>query len=156
MKIFLCLIATALLVAPAFAQDDPPGFAMWTAAELKQRDQALSTKVGPDHSSRETLAEYPSQRLRLLLRDADGAPEVHDNEVDVVIVQSGEGTLLVGGTMIGARGRGGVGTSIEGGRRHPLGPGDVAYIPAKVPHAFLVPSGKHLTYILVKFPPPPE
>jgi hypothetical protein len=28
------------------------------------------------------------------------------------------------------------------------------HIPSKIPHAFLVPPGKHLTYVLVKFPAP--
>jgi len=45
-----------------------------------------------------------------------------------------------------------VGTGIEGGERHPLGPGDVVHIPARIPHSFLVPAGKHITYVLVKFP----
>ena len=150
------VLAVVFLTMPGFALAQTPRFEIWKAGELKQRDQALSTKVGPDHSSRESLAEFTSQRFRLLYRDADGAPEVHDDEVDVVIVQSGEGVLLVGGKMVGGRngGRGGVGASIEGGEKYPLGPGDVAHIPAKVPHAFLVPKGKHITYILVKFPPP--
>jgi mannose-6-phosphate isomerase-like protein (cupin superfamily) len=33
--------------------------------------------------------------------------------------------------------------------------GDVAHIPAKVPHWFIPTPGKGLTYIAVKFPPPP-
>lgn len=154
----IAFLATALVVLPSFAAAQAPQFKLWKAGELKQRDEALATRVGPDHSSRETLAEFNSQRFRLLYRDADGAPEVHDDEVDVVIVQSGEGVLLVGGKMVGGRqgGRGGVGSTIEGGERYPLAPGDVAHIPAKIPHAFLVPKGKHITYILVKFPPPPE
>ena len=45
-----------------------------------------------------------------------------------------------------------LGTGISGGERHPLGPGDVAHIPATIPHSFLVPTGKHITYVLVKFP----
>ena len=45
-----------------------------------------------------------------------------------------------------------VGTSIEGGERHPLGPGDVIHIPATIPHSFLVPRGKHITYVLLKLP----
>ena len=46
----------------------------------------------------------------------------------------------------------GVGTRLDGGDRHPLGPGDIVHIPAGVPHAFLVPEGKHLTYVLLKIP----
>ena len=155
MTIATSLLAAALLVAPVFAAD-PAGFAMWKSAELKQRDEALSKKVGPDHSARETLADYNDHRFRTLYRDADGLPEQHDTIVDVVFVQSGEGTLVVGGTMINPKASGGagefLGTGIEGGERHPLGPGDVVHIPAKIPHSFLVPKGKHITYVLVKFP----
>jgi len=155
MKILLRVLAAGFVVMPVFAAD-PAGFALWRAAELKQRDEALSKKVGPDHSARETLADYGDHRFRLLHRDADGVPEQHDNIVDVVIVQSGEGTLLLGGRMINPKASGGageyLGTGIEGGERHPIAAGDVAHIPAKIPHSFLVPSGKHITYILVKFP----
>ena len=151
----LRILTAVLLVTPVFAAD-PPGFALWKSSELKQRDLALSKKVGPDHSARETLADYKSHRFRFLYRDADGFPEQHDNIVDVVFVQSGEGTLLLGGKVLGLKAGSGageyVGTSIEGGDRHPLGPGDVIHIPPKIPHSFLVPKGKHLTYVLVKFP----
>ncbi len=155
MKTALVVLATAVLLA-TMTTAAPMNVAMWNASELKQRDAALAKKVGADHSARETLGEYGDHRLRYLYRDADGAPEQHDNIVDVVIVQSGEGTLLVGGKMIGARAGGGdgeyLGTSIEGAERHPLGPGDIVHIPAKIPHSFLVPSGKHITYVLVKLP----
>ena len=155
MKTTIGFLAAGFLVVPVLAAD-PPGFAMWRAAELKQRDEALSKKVGPDHSARETLAEYSDHRFRMLYRDADGVPEQHDNIVDVVIVQSGEGTLLLGGRMINAKASTGageyLGTGIEGGERHALAAGDVVHIPAKIPHSFLVPKGKHITYVLVKFP----
>ena len=131
-------------------------FGRWSAAELKTRDEALSHKVGADHSARETLADYGDHRFRLLYRDADGVPEQHDGIVDVVFVQSGEGTLQLGGTLVGKRAGSGpgeyVGTRLDGGARHPLLPGDVLHIPATIPHSFLVPAGKHITYVLVKFP----
>ena len=150
-------LTAALFVVPVLAAD-PPGFALWRTAELKQRDEALSKKVGADHSARETLADYGDHRFRLLYRDADGLPEQHDKIIDVVIVQSGEGTLLLGGTMINPKTSSGtgeyLGTGIEGGERHALGAGDVVHIPARIPHSFLVPKGKHITYVLVKFPAP--
>jgi hypothetical protein len=155
MKAAIRFLTAALLVVPVLAAD-PPGFGLWRAAELKQRDEALSGKVGADHSARETLADYGDHRFRLLYRDADGLPEQHDRIVDVVIVQSGEGTLLLGGTMINPKTTSGageyLGTGIEGGERHVLGAGDVVHIPARIPHSFLVPKGKHITYVLVKFP----
>jgi len=151
----MCVLFAGLLVIPVLAADQP-GFGLWKAAELKQRDAALSKNVGADRSSRETLADYGDHRFRLLYRDGDGNPEQHDTIIDVVIVQSGEGTLVLGGTMIGKRAGGGageyIGTSLQGGELHPLGPGDVVHIPNKIPHSFLVPKGKHITYVLVKFP----
>jgi quercetin dioxygenase-like cupin family protein len=155
MRLSCRAIAITMMVVPVLAADHPD-FRLWKADELKRRDAALSKKVGPDHSSRETLADFGDHRFRLLYRDQDGFPEQHDNIVDVVFVQSGEGTLQLGGTLIDKKATGSagefVGTRLEGGSRHPLGTGDVIHIPATIPHAFLVPKGRHLTYVLVKFP----
>jgi len=149
------VLIITLLSVPVFAAD-PPGFALWKASELQRRIGALSKNVAADHSSRETLADYGDHRFRLLYRDADGNPEQHDHIIDIVMVQSGEGTLVLGGKMLGQRAGSGdgeyVGTSIEGGERHVLGPGDVLQIPERVPHAFLVPRGKSVAYVLLKIP----
>ena len=151
--IAVVLVAT-LGVAPVSAQA-PSGFAIWKAGELQKRDKALSAHVAADHSSRETLADYGSHRFRMLYRDADGNPEEHGAIIDIVYVQSGEGALVLGGTMVGRRGTGPgeyVGTRLDGGERHPLSTGDIVHIPAGIPHSFLVPAGKHLTYVLLKIP----
>ena len=136
---------------------DMSGFGLWSAGELAFRNESLGTRIGPDFSARETLADYGNHRFRFIRRDGDGAPEQHDNIIDVVIVQSGEGVLLLGGTLVdpesGSEGEW-RGSGIEGGERHPLAPGDVVHIPATVPHSFLVPQAGHLTYVLVKFPAP--
>ena len=155
MRLTLRAIALMFLVGPVFAADHPD-FRLWKAEELRKRDAALSKKVGPDHSARETLADFGDHRFRYLHRNADGFPEQHDNIVDVVFVQSGEGTLQLGGVVIDKKATGGagefVGSRLDGGSRHPLAAGDVVHIPAGVPHAFLVAKGKHITYVLVKFP----
>ncbi len=148
------IVSVALLAVPVSAAD-PPGFANWSAAELQAHDRALSAHVGADHSSRETLADFGDHRFRMLYRDANGNPEQHDRIIDIVLVQSGEGVLQLGGTMIGARTTSpgeSVGARLEGGERHPLGPGDIVHIPAGIPHSFLVPEGKHVTYVLLKIP----
>jgi mannose-6-phosphate isomerase-like protein (cupin superfamily) len=144
-------------VVPADAPDlefDPPGFAMWSDAELARRDAALATRVGPDHSARETLADYGSptrsHRFRFIHRDADGRPEIHDDIIDVVFVTSGAGDLLVGGEMLNRTG--GLGTGITGGERFPVAAGDMLHIPAMTPHGYMVPEGGHITYVLARFP----
>jgi hypothetical protein len=149
------VLLAVLLATPLFAAE-MPGFAISKASELQQRDAALSKKVGPDHSARETLADYGDHRFRYIYRDADGFPEQHDGIVDIVIAQSGESTLLLGGKMINLKAASGAGeftgTGIEGGERHPLAAGDIIQIPARIPHSFLVPKGKHFTYVLLKIP----
>ena len=154
MKKIVGMLAAVAVTVPLRAAD-PPGFAIWKAADLRSHDAALATHVAADHSSRETLADYGDHRFRMLYRDADGNPEQHDAIIDVVIVESGEGTLQLGGVMAGKRATSAgewLGTRLDGGDRHPLGPGDVVHIPAGVPHAFLVPGGKHVTYVLLKIP----
>ena len=149
----LCLFL--LLFTTSFAAEES-SFALWTSPAIQQREAALMKHVAADHSSRETLADYGDHRFRLLYRDADGFPEEHDQIVDVVMVRSGEGSLMLGGTMSGKKATSGsgeyVGAGLTGGTMHPLATGDIVHIPAGIPHSFLVPAGKHITYVLLKFP----
>ena len=148
------------LKVPAAKPTPAPGkaadFALWKAADLKARDNALASKLQPDHSARETLGEYANHRARLLYRVADGAPEQHDQIVDVWFVESGEGTLVVGGKMTGAKPSQGagefLGSGIEGGERHPITAGDIVHIPAKVPHRVIAAAGQHITYVNMRIP----
>jgi uncharacterized RmlC-like cupin family protein len=77
--------------------------------------------------------------------------EVHDTQVDVINVISGEGTLLVGGTLTDGHqtAPGEIrGKTLTGAASHKMGPGDVFHIPAKAPHQMLVP--KDLVIEVVK------
>lgn len=153
MKLVMRVLVAALVSVPVFAAG-MPGFVVWKSTELQQRDLALSRKVGPDHSARETLADFGDHRFRYIYRDADGFPEQHETIVDIVMAQSGECTLLLGGKMINPKASAGTGestgTGIDGGERHPIAAGDIVQIPAGIPHSFLVPKGKHFTYVLLK------
>jgi len=148
-----------LLLRVSFAAEQSR-FAMWTAAAIQQREDVLKKSVAPDHSSRETLADYGDHRLRLLYRDADGFPELHDKIVDVVMIHSGEGELMIGGAMSGKKGSAEtgeyMGTSLTGGQLYPLKAGDILHIPAGIPHSFHVVAGKHITYVLLKFASAPK
>ncbi len=150
------LFALAAVSLPAL-QAGEPGFLRWSAAELERRDAALSEAIRPDGSARETLADYEvggSHRFRFIRRDADGSPEQHANIEDVVLVQSGAATLVVGGELIDRAGGDGEyrGTGIAGGVRYAVGRGDILHIPAGTPHRYLVPEGGHVTYVLVRMP----
>jgi hypothetical protein len=149
----LCL--SLVLFATSFAAQES-SIGLWTGSAIDQHEARLMKNVAADHSARETLADYGDHRFRLLYRDADGLPEEHDQIIDVVMVHSGEGAVMLGGTMSGKRGDAAtgeyLGTALIGGEVHPLAAGDIVHIPAGIPHSFLVPAGKHITYVLLKFP----
>ena len=141
------------------------GFVLWKHADLQAKEKVLDQKIGPDHSAREQLFAGSGQplqdegdALRLIHRVGTGqAPEFHAHFIDIWFVQSGKGTLVVGGKMIGGKPNSNgdmVGTGIEGGERHEISAGDVVHIPVNTPHQGLVEPGGELTYIRLGIPVP--
>jgi len=106
-----------------------------------------------DGSASETLKEFPRHCAMLLFRSRDGAAEVHENFADVFYVLDGRATLVTGGTVAGAhliKPEETRGTSVEGGARQELRAGDVAHVPAGVPHQMLVAIETTVTCLAMK------
>jgi len=124
---------------PQAATNNPPGFLLWPGGippgGLSEKDSFGNHTVSISH------------------RDEDGRAEVHDKLVDVMIIQSGEATLVVGGKSVEpiTTGPGETqGKSIQGGITRKVRVGDVIRIPAKTPHQFFIPQGGQITYVLIK------
>lgn len=146
----------ALPAASARAKkQEPAGDAdHWTSAVLLERAAYLHKLARQgDGSAAETLKEYPRHCAMLSFRSRDGEAEVHENFADVFYVLEGRATLVTGGTVADARlikpgeTRG---TSIEGGVRRELRAGDVAHVPAGLPHQMLVAGEQTVTCLVVK------
>src|ERR1700676_4737732 len=138
MKLLPILLAL-LLTGSVFAAD-PEGFAMYKASEIKAR--AKAAKLDENKAGLDRVATWGNHGLLIVRREGDGAAEVHETQEDVITVVSGEGTLIVGGTMVDGKTTAPSeirGKSINGGVRKPMAPGDVFHIPAKIPHQMLVP-----------------
>lgn len=134
---FVGLLASSLYAA------DPAGFMLWKSQDLKS-----ATKPEP-------AVDFGNHNTRINVRDKDGVVEVHQNWTDVFVVQAGEATLAIGGTLADQKtaGPGEIrGKSIKGGEKKVLGPGDIVHIPAGVPHQFLVAPGKKIVYFALKVP----
>ena len=136
------LLFLLLAIVPLMAAD-PPGFVIWSRgvppADLKGK------------------LDFGNHALSISHRDKNGVVEVHEKLVDVLVVQSGEATLVVGGEVIGPRttAPGEIqGDSIQGGVSNKVSAGDVIHIPAGVPHQFFVDTGKQITYFVVKVAAP--
>jgi mannose-6-phosphate isomerase-like protein (cupin superfamily) len=144
----LLTIVALFLTTTAFAAD-PPGFAMYTGSEIQARVKA--TKLDEYKAGADRVATWGNHGLLLVRREGDGAAETHATQVDVVMVLSGAGTLVVGGTMVDGKTTAPNeirGKSITGGVRKPMAAGDVFHIPAGIPHQMLVP--KSLVIQVVK------
>jgi mannose-6-phosphate isomerase-like protein (cupin superfamily) len=126
----------------------------WSPAVLLERATTLRKLARQgDGAASETLREYPGHCAMLLFRSRDGAAEVHENFADVFYVLDGHATLVTGGAVAGAAsiGPGEIrGSSVEGGRRQELRAGDVAHVPAGLPHQMLLRGEQTLTCLVMK------
>jgi mannose-6-phosphate isomerase-like protein (cupin superfamily) len=139
-----------LILIPTFAAG-PSGVDVWKAADFKAKEKELAGKMSDKKVASETLASYGTHLTMLAHREGDGEVEVHDKMADVLVIQSGEATVIVGGTVVGGHTTAPGetrGTSITGGEKKMLAAGDVIHIPAKVPHQMMV--SKKVTYFVVK------
>jgi mannose-6-phosphate isomerase-like protein (cupin superfamily) len=122
-----------------------------SSKELRETGDKLAAKKTPFAS--EDLKQWGNHLSMLAYRKATGSSEVHEHVADVFVIESGEGTLLTGGKLVGSHVEkpGELrGTSIAGGEKHTFGPGDVIHIQAGTPHQLLVDKGQPVTYFVVK------
>jgi len=145
--LFLALTAGAVAA-------DPDGFGIWTNTELQDAAKKLAAKVDRKNKvATQSFVNYGNHLLMLAHREANGEAELHETQADIFVVESGEGSLVVGGTVVDPKTvsphevRG---PSIKGGETKSLSPGDIVHIAAKTPHQVMVPAGKEITYFVVK------
>ena len=147
--LFVLLPLPLAMVLPLLAQD-PKGFNMWTDSELKSI--AKSIKLDETKAGNNRMANYGNHGVMEIRREGDGLVEIHQTQVDVMMITSGTADLVVGGTMVDGKttAPGELrGKSINGGVTKKLAPGDVIHIPAGIPHQVLT-HGKTFTYLVVK------
>ncbi len=148
MRYAIAIVAAAALWAAA-----PAGFELWKGSELRGMEKTLAPKMNAQKLAMQQLGNFGNHSLMVVHRQADGEAELHETQADIFIVESGGGTLVVGGKVVNGKttAPGEVrGTAIQGGEKRTLAPGDVAHIPAKMPHQVLVQNGRQITYAIVK------
>jgi mannose-6-phosphate isomerase-like protein (cupin superfamily) len=150
MKLIFCVL---LLAASAWPAGEPAGFHYWSAAELKGFSQSLTPKITAEHLATQSLLNFGNYSFMVIVRSATGQSEWHGTVADVMMVQSGQATLVYGGEMVGGqtiapneiRGSG-----IRGGLERKVGPGDVVTIPVKTPHQMRLDPGQQILYMTMK------
>ena len=147
-KTILTLMPLMMAVAAG-----PVGFDHWTAEQLATHEQALQKDMKNGLAS-ETLGNWGNHLLLKTRRESSsGRAELHEKQADLIVVQSGHATIIIGGRVLNGKTTAPNeirGTSIEGGERQSLKAGDVLHVPANVPHQVLLDPGQTLDYIVLK------
>ncbi|HEX3891390.1 MAG TPA: hypothetical protein VHW46_02360 [Terracidiphilus sp.] len=110
-------------------------------------------------SASEVLRQYPQHAIHLLVRSRNGGAEQHALFADLFIVIEGRAALLTGGTITEAKtiAPGEIrGSSIHGGIQQDLRAGDLAHVPAGLPHQMLVSGDKFVTCLVLKIEQDPQ
>ncbi len=137
-----------MLVATLAVAAAPDAVEFWHGPDAP----AAARPAGPGLSTG-VLGKYGNHMVMVIRREKTGQAELHQTQADIVIVESGAGTLLSGGSMPDAK------TvsphelrsaTIQGGQSHRLAPGDVVHIPANVPHQVVLAPGETIAYLAIK------
>ncbi len=147
----LTAVPVTLAAGVALAADST-GVDLWKAEGLKALAAELAAEIGSRSAAGRSLATYSNHAAMLTQRQASGEAEIHDTKVDIFLVIEGHATLVMGGEVVGARKNGPetLGSSIRGGVKKTLDPGDIVHIPARTPHQLLVEPGGKFTYFVLK------
>lgn len=143
-------LAVTLAVSSVSAADQ---LTVWKAADLQAYEKSLARSINAQKLGNQRLADFGNHTAMIAHREATGEAEIHEKWTDVFYVVSGEAELVTGGKLAAAQQREPGewrAPSIDGGSRAPLGAGDVARIPANMPHHLLVAKGKQVTYFVLK------
>src|ERR1700722_14803388 len=128
-KTFLMFVPLLMAIAAA-----PAGHDHWTAKQFKAREKVLH-KAMKNGLASETLGNWGNHLLLKTRREASsGQAELHEKVADLIVVQSGHATIIIGGRVLNGKTTAPNeirGTSIEGGERQSLKAGDVLHVPAK-------------------------
>ena len=131
-----------------------------SAPILLERAAYLKKLAGASEgSASEILKEYPQHAIHLLVRSRDGGAELHERFADLFFVIDGRASLLTGGTISEAKtvAPGEIrGAAIRGGTQQELRAGDLAHVPAGLPHQMLVSGDKFVTCLVLKIGQDPK
>jgi mannose-6-phosphate isomerase-like protein (cupin superfamily) len=152
MKRLILLLGLCSLPAGGAAAQEVNDFIYLPSARVQEAVRtAAAAPASPVLAT--TLEQRDDHASIMVRRSESSAPELHEEFDDVYIVHEGAAVLVYGGGYAGAQAsapgelRGG---TIRDGTRQPLAPGDVAVVPANVPHQIMVEAGKSIIYHVVK------
>lgn len=145
------LVIAGLSCATAQAQAPQPAD---NAPQYLPHDEITKLlKADPAGFYSQVILSHTGGLVMITTRDKSGEGESHAGWNDFIIVQEGEATFTLGGSLVGARevAPGEIRSSgISGGRVVTLRPGDYIFVPTDTAHRMEVPAGGKIRYIVFK------
>ena len=139
------LLAVIGLVLVATAAEQPP------ATYKSQAELAAALKAGqatPDMLTSPVSLD-DRHRINLIKRTKPAGAVAHEGFAELHHIVEGSGTLVTGGTIVRAAGRGSAATIQDGVSRH-VAKGDVILVPPGMPHWYKEIDGP-ITYLEVRW-----
>jgi len=122
-----------------------------TAADVNSVAQELESKKETTHQF------FAEKTYNMEVRRLVGPQPIllHAHKSDFMVIRDGEGTFVTGGELVNGKPGGGDpgdmrGESIRGGVSRVLKAGDVVFVPAGIPHAF-VETRDHVTFVMTRY-----
>jgi mannose-6-phosphate isomerase-like protein (cupin superfamily) len=151
MNPLLPVLVLLFIASTCVSAVEPADFDLWKGSVVQGAGKRLSPKIDDQKFAWEPMGTYKNHLIGISHREGDGTAELHENQVDIWIVEAGEATLIEGGKIIGpktVKPHEVRGTSIEGGTSRQLSAGDIVHINANIPHQLKIP--KSFTYLVIK------
>ncbi len=146
------LFGVAILCTASIATAQQP--ILWSAKQIADLEKKIASNVDPArHLGLERLIEGGAT---LIYRDGNSEAEVHTKQADFITIRSGEGEVLIGGSIVDGRATavGELrGAGIKGATSYKVSAGDILYIPVNTVHQFVLAPGRHFNVTIVKITP---
>jgi mannose-6-phosphate isomerase-like protein (cupin superfamily) len=135
----------------AAQRSDLATFDVWGPSQVAEFESQIATKR-PGEPPAIHLAKFDNHEF-LFVRNKDGGASLHETQSDVFIVQRGEASLVVGGTMVNPKRIGPHeirGDSLRGGEQRKIRAGDIVHVAAGVAHEVRLETGQELVFFAIK------
>jgi uncharacterized cupin superfamily protein len=126
---------------------------VWSAQEIGRISGDLAQPAEAKDIAGKALGAFGNHSTAVWRRARSGQAELHKAKTDLLVITSGEATLITGGAIANARSTSLVeirGKSIEGGVSRKIGTGDVVRVAAGTPHQFILAKGQSISYFAIK------
>jgi len=141
------VVAGLVVLGSPLSGANASNYLFWTSSQMADLDRKLLSTMDATKGSQIDMMPTDHSFFMVTHREADSpSGEIHRKHADFGVVRSGDAAILAGGTLSNAKqsGPNELRGTIVGGTLHRIKAGDAYYVPANVPHQFIVERGKHI------------